>query len=141
MGEPCHLCRADGTVRLVSPQVNAQSKLGTVRIRLPVRADIRSGGYGRALFADAAGQSLAVPETAVRYDADGASVMVVGADNRVKRVTVQTGPRGSGLVSLIKGPPAGSRVVLNAAAFLLDGDMVRPSEGPVPTPKAASVKK
>lgn len=132
---------AEGTVRLVSPQVNAQSKLGTLRIRLPVRADIRSGGYGRALFADAVGQSLAVPETAVRYDADGASVMVVGADNRVKRVVVQTGPRGSGLVSLIKGPPAGSRVVLNAAAFLLDGDMVRPSEGPVPMPKAASAKK
>ena len=132
---------AEGYVRLVSPQVNAQTKLGTVRVRLPVRADIRSGGYARALFADAAGQSLAVPETAVRYDADGASVMVVGADNRVKRVTVQTGPRGSGLVSLIKGPPAGSRVVLNAAAFLLDGDMVRPVSGAPPTTKPASLKK
>jgi HlyD family secretion protein len=71
--------------------------------------------------------------------------MTVGADNRVKKVSVTTGARGSGLVSLIKGPPAGSRVVLNAAAFLLDGDMVRPTEGPVPMPKAqakpASAKK
>ena len=131
---------AEGSVRLVSPQVDPRSKLGTVRIRLPVRPDIRSGGYGRALFADAAGQSLAVPETAVRYDADGASVMVVGPDNRVKRVAVTTGPRGSGLVSLIKGPPAGSRVVLNAAAFLLDGDMVRPTEGAAPPAKPAKAK-
>ena len=132
---------AEGYVRIVSPQVNPQSKLGTVRISLPVRADIRSGGYGRALFADAVGQSLAVPETAVRYDADGSSVMVVGPDNRVKRVAVTTGPRGSGLVALVKGPPQGSRVVLNAAAFLLDGDAVRPIEGPVPAAKLASAKR
>jgi HlyD family secretion protein len=117
---------ADGTVRVISPQLSAQTKLGAVRVHLPVRADIRSGGFGRAQFIDAQGQGLAVPETAIRYDADGASVMVVGADNRVKRVPVVTGSRGSGLVSLVKGPPAGSLVVLNAAAFLLDGDKVRP---------------
>lgn len=132
---------AEGYIRLVSPQVNAQSKLGTVRIHLPVRADIRSGGYGRALFADAVGQSLAVPETAVRYDADGASVMVVGADNRVKRVAVTTGSRGSGLVALTKGPASGSRVVLNAAAFLLDGDMVRPVTGTAPIVKSTGAKR
>lgn len=117
---------AEGTVRLVSPQLSSQTKLGTVRIRLPVRPDIRSGGYGRARFADASGQSLAVPETAIRYDADGASVMVVDANNKVRRVVVVTGARGAGLVALVKGPPAGSLVVQNAAAFLLDGDLVRP---------------
>ena len=117
---------ADGTVRIVSPQLSAQTKLGSVRVHLPVRSDIRSGGYGRAQFIDAQGEGLAVPETAIRYDADGASVMTVGSDNKVKRVAVITGSRGSGLVALVKGPPAGSMVVLNAAAFLLDGDKVRP---------------
>ena len=117
---------AQGTVRLVSPQLSSQTKLGTVRIHLPVRPDIRSGGYGRARFADASGQSLAVPETAIRYDADGASVMVVDPNNKVRRVVVVTGARGGGLVALVKGPPAGSLVVQNAAAFLLDGDLVRP---------------
>jgi len=62
----------------------------------------------------------------VRYDADGASVMVVGANNVVKRVPVTAGARGSGLVALVKGPPAGSLVVKSAASFLLDGDTVRP---------------
>lgn len=127
-----------GRVRLVSPKVSAQTKLGTVRIRLPVRADIRVGGYGRAQFSDASGQALSVPETAVRYDADGASVMVVGNDNRVRKVIVQTGARGSGLVALVKGPPAGARVVRTAAAFLLDGDMVRPVDGNAPAAKVAS---
>ena len=117
---------AEGFIRVISPQLSSQTKLGTVRVHLPVRPDIRSGGYGRAAFADAAGQSLAVPETAVRYDADGASVMVVGSDNVVKRVAVTAGARGSGLVALVKGPPAGSMVVKSAASFLLDGDTVRP---------------
>jgi HlyD family secretion protein len=119
----------EGFVRFVSPQLSAQTKLGSVRVHLPVRADIRSGGYGRAQFADAAGQSLAVPETAIRFDADGASVMTVGADNKVKRVMVVTGSRGGGLVALTKGPPAGTMVVENAAAFLLDGDQVKPVAG------------
>ena len=118
-----------GVVRLVSPQIDPQTKLGVVRVRLPVNREIRAGGFGRAVFTDVSGMALAAPETAVRYDADGASVMVVGPDNRVHRVPVQAGQRGGGLVQLIKGPPAGSRIVQNAAAFLLDGDLVKPAEG------------
>jgi HlyD family secretion protein len=119
---------AVGQVRIVSPQINPQTKLGAVRILLPVRSDIRAGGFGRAVFADVAGQGLTVPETAIRYDADGASVMTIGADNKVKQAIVTTGARGGGYVTLIKGPPAGTRVVQNAAAFLLDGDVVKPVE-------------
>ena len=122
----------------IGPASDAANKLGFVRVRLPVRPDIRAGGFGRAVFEDAMGQGLAAPETAVRYDADGASVMVVGADNRVRRVMVTTGQRGGGLVQLVKGPPAGSRVVQNAAAFLLDGDLVRPVEDAAPSAKMTS---
>jgi HlyD family secretion protein len=124
----------DGRVRLVSPQVDAQTKLGTVRLTLPVRSDIRAGGFARAVFATADAQGLVVPETAVRYDSDGASVMVVGPDNKVKSVKVETGARGSGLVVLVRGPAAGARVVQNAAAFLLDGDLVRPVDAAAAAP-------
>jgi HlyD family secretion protein len=68
-----------------------------------------------------------VPETAVRYDADGASVMAVGADDRVSRVAVTTGQRGGGYVELVTGPPDGSRVIEKAAAMLVPGDYVRPA--------------
>ncbi|KQW73351.1 hemolysin secretion protein D [Phenylobacterium sp. Root77] len=128
---------AVGRVRIISPQINTQTKLGTVRILLPVRNDIRAGGFGRAVFGDVAGQGLVVPETAIRYDADGASVMTIDAQNRVKRVNVQTGARGEGLVTLVRGPAAGTRVVQNAAAFLLDGDIVKPVEGAQAQPVAA----
>ena len=100
------------------------------------RREQRAGGYGRAVFTDAAGSALAVPETAVRYDANGASVMVLQPNNRVRQVAVRTGMRGSGLVQLTDGPPVGSKVVANAASFLLYGDLVRPVEGAVQTAAA-----
>ncbi|HEY8618183.1 efflux RND transporter periplasmic adaptor subunit [Phenylobacterium sp.] len=118
---------APGTVRIVSPQIDPQTKLGVVRVTLPVRGDIRSGGFARAVFDDVGRATPALPESAIRYDANGASVMVVGADNRVRRVPVQTGARGAGLVEILRGPPQGAQVVQNAAAFLLDGDLVRPT--------------
>jgi HlyD family secretion protein len=117
---------ADGVIRLVSPRVDAQSRLGKVRISLPVRSDIRSGGYARASFADIGRAVEAVPETAVRYDANGASVMVVDASGKVHQVPVKTGDRGGGYVELLTGPPAGALVVEKAAAQLLDGDTVKP---------------
>ena len=45
---------------------------------------------------------------------------------------MQTGQRGDGYVQLIKGPPVGSRIVQNAAAFLLDGDLVKPADVTAP---------
>jgi HlyD family secretion protein len=96
-----------------------------------VRSDIRAGGFARALFSDASAMALVVPETAVRYDADGASVITVLPNNRVRRVLVQTGQRGGGLVQLTRGPPAGTRIVRNAGAFLLDNDLIRPVEATV----------
>jgi HlyD family secretion protein len=120
---------AQGQVRLISPQIDTQTKLGEVRVMLPVRSDIRAGGFGRAVFPDASAMALVVPEAAVRYDADGASVMTVQGNNRVRRVLVQTGQRGGGYVQLTRSPPVGTRVVKNAAAFLLDNDLIQPVEG------------
>jgi HlyD family secretion protein len=88
---------------------------------------VRSGGFARATFLGFTRSASAVPETAVRYDAEGASVMVVGGDNRVQRIPVTTGQRGGGYVELISGPPIGSRVVQRAAAMLVAGDFIRPA--------------
>lgn len=120
---------ATGRVRLVGAEIDAKTKLGYVRVTLPVRADIRAGGFARAVFDGASGRAPSVPETAVRYDADGASVMVVQPDNRVRRVSVRSGARGGGRVQLLDGPVAGTMVIENAASFLLDGDKVRLVEG------------
>ncbi len=114
-----------GVVRVVSPEVDQNTKLGHVRITLPVRPDLRPGGYGRADFVESTRAAAVVPESALRFDADGASVMVVQPDDRVRRVAVKTGARAQGMVELTEGPPAGARVLLGGGAFVLDGDKVR----------------
>ena len=117
-----------GKVRLIDPQVDAQTKLGRIRVSLPVRSDLRPGGFARAIFTGLSQAKRAVPETAVRYDADGASVAVVDANNRVSRVPVKTGGRARGYVELTEGPPAGARVLLRSASFVLPGDKIQPVE-------------
>ncbi len=119
-----------GRVRLIDPLVDAQTKLGHVRIALPVRPELRPGGFARANFTGVSTAARVVPETAVRYDADGASVAVVGADNRVGVVQVKTGRRSNGFVELTDGPPAGAWVLLRAASFVLPGDLVKPIRNP-----------
>jgi HlyD family secretion protein len=114
-----------GRVRLVSPRVDQQTKLGRARIALPVRADLRPGGFARATILQPGRTVPAAPEAAIRYDADGASAMVVGDDNRVRRVPVRTGARAGGWVELVEGPPPGSRVALGGSAFVLEGDRVK----------------
>ena len=118
--------KVDGSVRLIEPSIDPQTKLGKVHVLLPVRSDLRPGGFGRASFTGLTRSVPTAPETAIRYDADGASVMVVGSDNRVRQVAVKTGAHEGGYVEIVSGPPAGSRVLLGASAFVLPGDMVKP---------------
>ena len=115
-----------GVVRLVSPEVDAQTKLGRVRVTLPVRDDLRPGGFARVSFTGADHLAVTAPESAVRFDADGASVMVLGGGDRVRRVPVRTGLRQGGRVELLSGPRPGEKVLLGGGAFVLDGDVVRP---------------
>lgn len=126
-----------GTVRLVSPEVDQQTKLGRARISLPARRDLRPGGYARAAFTNLTQQSLVAPDRAVTFDADGAYVMVVDANNKVSRVSVRTGGRANGYVELLQGPPAGSRVLTSGSTFVLEGDTVSPTADTAPA-KAAS---
>jgi HlyD family secretion protein len=115
-----------GSVRLIEPSIDPQTKLGKIHVRLPVRTDLRPGGFGRASFTGLVRTVTVAPESSIRYDADGASVMQVGSDNHVHQVTVRTGEHEGGYVELLQGPPVGARVLLGASAFVLPGDLVRP---------------
>ena len=131
VGDPVQVGLPDGStieghVRLISPSVDPQTKLGKVRISLPVRDDLRPGGFGRATFTGSSQTVLAVPESAIRYDAEGSSVMVIDATDHVHQVVVKTGAHGDGYVQLLQGPPSGSRILQGAAVFVLPGDVVKP---------------
>lgn len=120
----------NGQVRLISPRIDPNTKLAGVRVRLPVRSDLRPGGFASAMFNPTGAASVAVPESSVRYDADGASVVTVDAANKTHLVPVKTGARSGGWVELLQGPPEGARVMLGGAAFALEGNLVRPVAAP-----------
>lgn len=113
----------EGAIRFISPRVNADSRLGRARVRLPVDADLRPGGYAKVNFTIPAQPRPAVPEKAVLYEAAGPQIVVAQKDRSVRRIDVTLGARANGWVALAKGPTIGTPVVLGGA-FLLDGDQV-----------------
>lgn len=133
--------RLRGDVRLVSPSVDPQTKLGRVRVRLPVNPQLRPGGFARAEFEREARPVSAVPEKAVQFEASGPQIVVVDGGNRASRRPIRPGVRAGGWVELVQGPPVGTRVALGGGAFLLEGDRVNPVESaraatPVTAPAA-----
>ena len=132
--------RLSGSVRLVSPEVNQQTKLGVVRVSLPVSPALRPGGYARAEFSNLSRPALMAPDRAVIFDAEGAYVMTLDAANKVHRIGVTTGARMNGMVELVQGPPPGTRVLTTGATFVLEGDTVKPLADVTP-PVAAAAKR
>lgn len=115
-----------GSVRRVAPRVDPQTKLAEVRVGLPVSESLRAGGYARVAFEREARPVPAVPEKAVHFESSGPLVVVIGADDRARRVAIRPGARARGWVELTQGPPVGTRVALGGGVFLLDGDLVEP---------------
>ncbi|MCC6917909.1 MAG: efflux RND transporter periplasmic adaptor subunit [Alphaproteobacteria bacterium] len=116
----------EGTVRLVSAELDRDTRLGRARVLLPVRDDLRPGGFANVVFASPEAPVRSVREGAVRYTADGATVMAVGDGDKVQTVGVKIGRRAEGYVELLDGPQPGTRVLVGAQGFVLDGDQVTP---------------
>lgn len=134
------LGEVSGRVRIVTPEVDAQSRLGVARIAINGGA-LRPGMFARARIDVGAQPQVTVPTPSVLYRENNAGVFVMQTDNRVhfQRVTVLA--RQNDRTS-IDGLAAGTRVVVEGAGFLGDGDRVtvagaRPA-APAPAPAARS---
>jgi HlyD family secretion protein len=128
-GDPAEVALASGRrlaglVRLIGERVDTQTGLVIARIALPRDPELRQGGFAEARFTRSF-SVLAVPEAAVHFDADGASVEMIDRNQRIKRMAVRTGRRAQGLVEIVRGPGEGSRVAVKGSAFVLDGDKVQ----------------
>ncbi len=119
-----------GTVRLVSPEVDAATRLGKVRIALPPSETLRSGAFARGTVELARSNGLALPVSAVLTSGDAPVVQVV-KNGKVETRTVETGLSGGGFVEIRKGLAAGEEVVARSGTFLRDGDAVAPVQAKV----------
>ena len=117
-----------GTIHLVEPVIDRQSRLGIARIALDdeTAGPVKVGMFLTADITIRQGEVLSVPVTAVGAGPEGATVMRVSAEGLVERVPVVTGMRDAGFVEIVSGVAPGDLVVTRAAAFVRAGDRIRP---------------
>nr|WP_234900335.1 efflux RND transporter periplasmic adaptor subunit [Rhizobium skierniewicense] len=125
--------KIEGKVRLVSPTVDATTRLGSVHILLPADSPARAGMYGSAEVVIASANALALPLSAVTSGRDGSTTRRV-EHGVVKQVAVEIGIQDGGFVEIKNGISVGDVVVEKAGAFVRDGDKINP----VPADAAAS---
>lgn len=114
-----------GSIRRISPEIDASTRLGPIRIALPKDSPARVGGFARATIELTRRDSVAVPVSSVLYRGETPLLQVV-ADGRVKTTPVQLGARGEGFVEVLSGVAGGDEVVARAGTFVADGDAVSP---------------
>jgi RND family efflux transporter MFP subunit len=114
-----------GRLRITSPSVDAQTRMGLAYVDLPAGAALRAGSFARGEFKLGASSALSLPQTALQLRDGFAYVFQVGADGRVQQRKVTLGRRSGERVELTGGLDAGARVVASGMGFLSDGDLVR----------------
>jgi RND family efflux transporter MFP subunit len=113
-----------GTVRIVTSEVNTQTRVGLARISLAPGGGFRSGMFARAQIAAGNRPAPTIPTAAILYRQNQPGVFVVGANNHARFRRIDILARNADMTSA-EGLNAGERVVVEGAGFLGDNDAVR----------------
>lgn len=114
-----------GKVRLITPKIDRDTRLGGARIALDTDAALFPGAFGRAEVVVARREAIVIADSALLYGGgtDKTAVFVVER-GRVVRRAVETGLRDNGRLEIRAGLKAGEVVVAKAGASLREGDAV-----------------
>ena len=113
-----------GTIRVVSPTVNANTHNGMVYVDIPGGPALRPGMFARGRIEYTASEALLVPLASL-VSSDGYNyVFIVQADRTVRRQMIQTGVLQGNNIEVLDGLKPGENIVINGAGFLKDGDLV-----------------
>jgi RND family efflux transporter MFP subunit len=114
-----------GTVRMVAPTVDPQTRNGIVYVDLPNTGTARAGMFARGEFEVGSGSGLTLPQSAVLLRDGFSYVLRVGPDSKVTQAKVSVGRRVGERIEITAGLDATARVVASGGGFLGDGDTVR----------------
>ena len=134
-----------GTVRMVAPTVDPQTRNGLVYVDLPnvtgaAAGAARAGMFARGEFEVGSGSGLTLPQSAVLLRDGFSYVLRVGADSKLTQVKVGVGRRVGDRIEITSGLDASARVVASGGGFLGDGDTVRVVAEGAPAKPAVVVK-
>ncbi|WP_409020009.1 efflux RND transporter periplasmic adaptor subunit [Brevundimonas vesicularis] len=128
---------ATGTIRIVTPEVDPQTRLGIARISLNTNSGLKPGMFARATINAGDRASTAVPTNAVLYRDNKAGVFVLDNAGTVRFSPITILSRADDQTA-VSGINPGVRVVVEGAGFLNDGDKVTVTQGAVPRPATAA---
>jgi RND family efflux transporter MFP subunit len=115
-----------GSVRLVSPVIDPQSRQGEVRIAVPYDPAIRPGGFAEARISSGTTTAPLLPQSAVLSDDKGNYVYIINSKNEVERRNIKIGSVDDQGVTIAEGLSGQEAVVLSAGPFLNPGQKVSP---------------
>ena len=114
-----------GSLRLVRPEVDQNSRLGTVDIALPIDNTIKSGSFAEANIEIARRTGVVIPITSVMYRDRTPYVQLV-VDGRVESREITLGLKDGTGVEVLNGLNADDEIVSRAGTFVADGDLITP---------------
>jgi membrane fusion protein, multidrug efflux system len=116
-----------GPVTFISPRVDRDSRTVLVKARLS-NADqrLKPGMFGSLeLVFKVRDEALVIPESAVSYSGDRASVVVMDADDRAEFRRIEIGSRLVGMVEVADGLSEGERVVVEGYQKMRPGSAIQ----------------
>ncbi|WP_394373747.1 efflux RND transporter periplasmic adaptor subunit [Acinetobacter bereziniae] len=113
-----------GTVRMIAPVIDPQTRYGLVYVDIPTTDAVRMGMFVKGEFDLGQKPALTVPQTAVLLRDGFSYVFIVNKDNRVSQQKVSIGRRLNDRVEILD-LPANTRIVASGTGFLADGDLVK----------------
>lgn len=122
---PANGAAIQGTIRMVAPTVDTQSRNGLVYVDLPAPGMARAGMFARGEFELGSAPALTLPQSAVLLRDGFSYVLRVGPDMKIVQTKVTVGRRVADRIEITGGLDAAARVVASGGAFLADGDTVR----------------
>ncbi|MBA5686639.1 efflux RND transporter periplasmic adaptor subunit [Rugamonas apoptosis] len=136
---------ATGKVRMVAPTVDPQTRYALVYVDLPAsatsaaNAPFKAGMFASGQFELGASDAITVPQQAIVVRDGFSYVFRLNADQHVSQLKVKAGRRLADRIEVLDGIGADTRVVVNGAGFLNDGDLVHHVAAAASAPAAAAV--
>jgi RND family efflux transporter MFP subunit len=114
-----------GTVRAVTPGLDAATRTGMAKADLPDPGPLRQGTFVDGRIVTGSAQALMLPTVAIVQRDGYPNVFTVDAKGIVARQRVRTGAQDGDWIEVLEGIEPGRAVVAQGAGFLSEGDRVR----------------
>lgn len=120
-----------GTIRMVAPTVDPQTRNGMVYVDITKTQDAKAGMFARGEIQLGSSGALTLPQSAVQMRDGFHYVYRVGTDSKVAQIKVSVGRRSGDRIEVTNGIDASQSFVASGVGFLSDGDTVRVVATPV----------